>query len=200
MIVYNSIEYKPSITSPSHLFVSIWACNGCLVLTCCDRCPKCCPCLKGAVLLSMSKSTPPLPQEKPKEYVYDADDFLPLLSYDHGNKTLLDAKIGALVKLILQRPNHSEAKQIFTLPLNFVEEGKIAVLGNALIFWLKIVIEQQHRERRFKITDSDLAKQLKTSRTTVIKYKKELRDLGYLIVLDTGKVQQLSAKYFIKQH
>lgn len=149
-------------------------------------------------LLPMSKFTPPLLQEKPKEYTYDADDFLPLLSYDHGNKTLLDAKIDALVKLILRRPDQSEANQTFTLPSNFVEEEKIAGLGNALIFWLKIVIEQQRQRRKVKITGSALAQQLKTSRATVMKYKKELRDLGYLKVEDTGRVQKLSVKYFIK--
>ena len=34
------------------------------------------------------------------EYYYNVDDFIPLLSYDHGNKAMLDQTIGEITKLL----------------------------------------------------------------------------------------------------
>ena len=102
------------------------------------------------------------------------------------------------MRLILQRPIDTDAERTFTLPYNFLDEEISSDLGPALILWLKIAIEQKYRKRRLKVTDSDLAKQLKTSRATISKYKARLRDLGYLNVEAGGKVQKLSVKYFVQ--
>lgn len=144
------------------------------------------------------ESLPSLPPEKPKEYLYSANQLLPMLTHDHGNKTLLEAKIAALVNILDSKPQRSDEEQIFKLPSNFIEEKRFAVLGPALILWLKIAIEQQLRERMVKITYSILAQELKTSRRTITKYKTWLKKAGYLKILTGGKVQKLSVKYFVK--
>lgn len=149
-------------------------------------------------LTAMADPIPPAPQEKSKEYTYNADEFLPLLTYNHSNKALLEGKMEALVGLIFQRPIGNEADRPFRLPCSFLDEEKINVLGPALILWLKIAIEQQQRKRRLKVTDSALADQLQTSRATISKYKSLLKELGYLNVDTGGRVQKLSVKYFIK--
>ena len=149
-------------------------------------------------LPSMGESLPPLPQKKPVDYSYSADELLPMLTYNHSNKKLLEDKISALMAVIKTKPVSSDAKRVFTLPYNFVDEERYRLLGPALILWLKIVIEQQLRGRRFKVTDSQLGEQLNTSRATISKYKARLRELGYLKVDTGGKVQKLSVKYFVQ--
>ncbi len=149
-------------------------------------------------LNSVPESLPLLPKDKPKEYVYNAEDFLPMLSYNHSNKSQLEGKIETLVAMLTARPLHLDAGRKFTIPSDFIEEEKFATLGTALILWLKIVIEQQYRKRKVKITDSALAKQLDTSRATISKYKKQLKGPGYLKVEAGGKVQELSVVFFPK--
>jgi DNA primase len=137
------------------------------------------------------------PEEKPRDCLYDANILLPMLAYDHGNKSLIEAKIGALVAILESRPQHKDVERIFTLPPIFVEEQRYLQLGSALILWLKIAIEQQYRKRRLKMTDGMLAEDLRTTRATIQKYKSFLRDAGYLVIDTGGKVQKLSVKYFV---
>jgi hypothetical protein len=137
------------------------------------------------------------PEEKPHDCLYDANILLPMLAYDHGNKNLLEAKIGALVAILESKPPHKDVERIFTLPTAFVEEQRYLRLGAALILWLKIAIEQQHRKRRLKMTDGMLAEELRTTRATIQKYKSFLRDAGYLVIDTGGKVQKVSVKYFV---
>lgn len=133
-----------------------------------------------------------------KEYLYDADVFLPMLTYDHGNRAALEAKIEALTDLIETRPVETSADKHFRLPANFVTESNYTDLGPALILWLRIAIEQQRRRRKISETDGTLASWLKTSRATIIKYKKMLLKDGYLNADTSRKLQRLSVNYFPK--
>jgi len=132
-----------------------------------------------------------------QKYFYDADEFLPLLTYDHGNKAGLDDKIQSLTKMLSTRSTESESKRCFTVYTDFIDKEMFKELGPALILWLRILIEQQFRKRRIKETDSTIAGWLKTSRATIIKYKNILKELEYLNVDNTAKVQKLSARFFI---
>jgi DNA primase catalytic core len=133
-----------------------------------------------------------------KEYLYDADLLLPMLTYDHGNRAALEAKIEALTYLIETKPLETLADKPFRLPANFVTESNYTDLGPALIFWLRIAIEQQRRRRKIRETDGTLASWLKTSRATIIKYKKMLLEDGYLNADTSHKLQRLSVNYFPK--
>jgi hypothetical protein len=46
------------------------------------------------------------------EYYYDVADFLPLLSYDHGNKAMLDQTINEITKLLEARPTEPPADRL----------------------------------------------------------------------------------------
>jgi DNA primase catalytic core len=140
----------------------------------------------------------PKQTQKVKEYFYDADQFLPLLTYDHGNKVALEAKIEKLIDLLESRPTETAADDSFRLPANFIEDANFSNLGSALIFWLRIAIEQQRRKRKIRETDATLAGWLKTSRATIIKYKKMLLVDGYLNADTSRKAQRLSVNYFPK--
>ena len=124
--------------------------------------------------------------------------FFPMLTYDHGNRAALEAKIEALTDLIETSPVETSADKPFRLPANFVTESNYADLGPALIFWLRIAIEQQKRKRKIRETDGTLASWLKTSRATIIKYKKMLLEDGYLNADTSRKLQRLSVNYFPK--
>ncbi|MFC1818253.1 toprim domain-containing protein [Thermodesulfobacteriota bacterium] len=140
----------------------------------------------------------PKQTQKAKEYVYEADQFLPLLTYDHGNKAALDAKIETLIDMLESKPTETAADNSFMLPVNFVEDSNYTDLGPALIFWLRIAIEQQRRKRKIRESDATLAGWLKTSRATIIKYKKMLLEDGYLNSDTSRKIQRLSVNYFPK--
>jgi DNA primase len=131
-----------------------------------------------------------------KEYQYDVDDFLPLLSYDHGNKAALDEKIGQIVELLIAKPKKGKSNQIFTIPANFIKHERYENLGPAIILWLRLVIEQQSRKRRIRETDTTIGKWLQTSRATISKYKGILKDLGFLNIDTSHKQQVISANYF----
>lgn len=135
-------------------------------------------------------------KDKAGEYHYNADNFLPLLTYDHGNKAGLKAKISLIGDLISTRPTEATGERSFRLPGNFVREEDYIDLGAGLIFWLRIAIEQQTRKRKIRETDGTLAGWLKTSRATIIKYKKMLLDQGYMKVDTSRKLQRLSVRYF----
>jgi hypothetical protein len=133
-----------------------------------------------------------------KEYYYSVDDFLPLLSYDHGNKTMLDQTINEITKLLEARPIEAQSDRFFTIPVKFLQAEAYTDLGPALILWLRLVIEQQTRRRRVRQTDAVLAEWLRTTRKTVLVYKRQLQELGYLIIDHSTRPQRLSVRYFPK--
>jgi hypothetical protein len=138
----------------------------------------------------------PKPPAETKDYVYDADDFLPLLTYDHGNKALLDATLHQIIKQLETRPTKPQTDKVFTIPAGFLRNEAYEDLGPALILWLRLAIEQQSRKRRVKENDSTLATWFNTSRMTVLSYKHKLKELGYLIINTDTKPQRLSVRYF----
>jgi len=135
--------------------------------------------------------------ETPKRYYYDIDDFLPLLSYDHRNKSALDKTLYEIVKLLEARPEKPKSNRYFTIPTNFLKTEAYDDLGSALILWLRIVIEQQTRKRSIRETDSTIAEWLNTSRATISSYKRMLKDLGFLNIDTSKKLQKLSVDYFL---
>jgi DNA primase catalytic core len=153
------------------------------------------------------KSTPtnadllPVPEDlvNPlKECVYDVEDFLPLLTYDHANQAALRATLKEIVRLLESRPRRAKTEKVFRVPVNFLNDEAYDDLGPALILWLRLVIEQQAKKRRVKQTDSTLAEWLHTSRQTIVGYKRMLLRLGYLKADRPGKVQRLSVKFFTR--
>ena len=134
-----------------------------------------------------------------KEYYYDIEDFLPLLSYDHGNKPALDKTLNEITKLLEDRPEKPKSDKVFTIPTDFLKTEAYDDLGASIILWLRIVIEQQTRKRKIWQTDRTLAEWLKTSRATISSYKRMLKDLGYLNIDTSKKLQKLSVRYFPKQ-
>ncbi len=146
--------------------------------------------------LDVPAADPQKPWKDPKKYYYEADRFLPLLTYDHGNKADLDNKIQDLIKILNERPEKPGDSHQFTIYADFIRKELYDDLGPALILWLRLVIEQQRRKRKIKETDSTLAEWLHTSRSTIIKYKGILKDLGFLNITAGQKYQKLSVKYF----
>jgi len=144
-------------------------------------------------------ATPVNPPQKsaklPSKYYYDRDRFLPLLSYDHGNKAALDDKIQSLIKMLNEKPPPTGGENEFFIYGAFIVKEYYDDLGPALILWLRLVIEQQRRKKRIKETDATIAGWLKTTRFTVIKYKNRLKDLGFLNINTMKKFQVLSVKY-----
>ena len=84
------------------------------------------------------------------EYYYNVDDFLPLLTYDHGNKAMLDQTINEITKLLEVRHTEPQSDAVFTIPVKFLQTEAYTDLGQALILWLRLVIEQQAKKRRIK--------------------------------------------------
>jgi hypothetical protein len=125
-------------------------------------------------------------------------DFLPLLSYDHGNKAMLDQTINEITKLLEARPTEPPAEPAFTIPVKFMETEAYTELGPALILWLRLVIEQQTKKRKVRQTDVVLAEWLHTTRRTITTYKRSLHELGYLKIDTSTRPQRLSVRYFPK--
>ena len=134
-----------------------------------------------------------------KEYYYGIEEFLPLLSYDHRNKSALDKTLYEIIKLLEARPEKPNSDRCFTIPANFLKTEAYDDLGPAIILWLRIVIEQQTRKRKIRETDGTLAEWLNTSRATISSYKRTLKDLGFLNIDTSRKLQTLSVRYFSKQ-
>jgi DNA primase len=147
------------------------------------------------------KIIPELPEktETVKEYYYDVEDFLPLLSYDHGNKAALDNTLYEITKLLEAKPEKSNSDKFFTIPTDFLKTEAYDDLGASIILWLRIVIEQQSRKRKIRETDRTLSEWLNTSRATISIYKHKLKDLGYLNIDTSKKLQKLSVRFFPKQ-
>ena len=132
------------------------------------------------------------------EYYYDVAAFLPLLSYDHGNKAMLDQTINEITKLLETRHTEPQSDMAFTIPVKFLQTESYSDLGPALILWLRVVIEQQTKKRRVRQTDAVLAEWLHTTRKTVLVYKRSLQELGYLNIDASTRPQKLSVRYFPK--
>ena len=137
-------------------------------------------------------------EASPTEYYYDVEDFMPLLSYDHANKAMLDQTIGEITKLLETRNTKPQSGTVFTIPVKFLQTEAYTDLGPALILWLRLVIEQQTRKRRIRQTDAVLAEWLYTSRITISAYKRGLKELGYLNIDTSTRPQRLSVRYFPK--
>ncbi|BBO89690.1 toprim domain-containing protein [Desulfosarcina ovata] len=139
------------------------------------------------------------PEEaSPTEFYYRVADFLPLLSYAHGNKAMLDQTINEITGRLEYRPTEPPGEAFFTIPANFLRTEAYTDLGPALILWLRLVIEQQTKKRRVRQTDSTLAEWLGTSRRTITTYKRMLQDLEYLNINTSVRPQRLSVRYFPK--
>jgi hypothetical protein len=133
-----------------------------------------------------------------KECVYDVEDFLPLLTYDHANQATLKTTLKELMLLLERRPRRARTERVFKVPVGFLNDEAYDDLGPALILWLRLVIEQQTKKRRVKQIDSVLAQWLHTSRQTIVRYKRILFRLGYLKLDRLNKVQKLSVSFFPK--
>lgn len=132
------------------------------------------------------------------EYYYDVADFLPLLSYDHGNKAMMDQTINKITKLLEARPTEPPADPSFTIPVKFMQTEAYSDLGTALILWLRLVIEQQAKKRKVRQTDVVIAEWLHTTRKTILVYKRQLQELGYFSIDTRTRPQKLSVRYFPK--
>ncbi|MDB4303399.1 toprim domain-containing protein [Desulfosarcina sp.] len=132
------------------------------------------------------------------KYYYNLDDFMPLLSYDHGNKTILDQTINEITKLLEVRHTEPQSDTVFKIPVKFLQTEAYTDLGPALILWLRLVIEQQIKKRRVRQTDAVLAEWLSTTRRTITTYKRSLQYLGYLNIDISTRPQKLSVRYFPK--
>ena len=97
--------------------------------------------------------------------------------------------------MLNDKPTSNGGENEFFIYGAFITKESYDDLGPALILWLRLVIEQQRRKKRIKETDATIAGWLKTSRFTVIKYKNRLKDLGFLNINTTKKLQVLSVKY-----
>ena len=151
--------------------------------------------LKPAIKENTPEASNP-PQSK--DFIYDTEDFLPLLTYDHANKAMLDQTIRRIIQLLDARPLEPKSEKIFTLPNFFILEARHYDLGPSLILWLRLAIEQQTKKRKIRKNDNDIAQWLQTSRITISKYKKELMNLG-LLRLDTSvRPQRMSVLYYPK--
>ncbi len=129
---------------------------------------------------------------------YKASDFLPLLTYDHGNHAELTRKL-TKIRALLDAPSEKAAvakDDCFSLPVKFIEDEIHFRLEAALILHLRLAIEQRQRRRHIRKSDATIAKWLNTSRKTVQKYKAELRHLGLLNIDINGVQQILSVRYF----
>ena len=133
-----------------------------------------------------------------KEFYHSVDDFLPLLSYDHGNKVMLDQTISQIIRLWEERPTEPKSDKFFTITANFLRIEGYTDLGPALILWLRLVIEQQAKKRKVWQTDATLAEWLRTTRKTILVYKRQLQELGYLNIDTSKRPQRLSVRYFPK--
>jgi len=122
-----------------------------------------------------------------------------MLSYDHGNKAALDKTLYEITKLLEARPKKPKSDKVFTIPTDFLSTEAYDDLGASIILWLRIVIEQQTRKRKILETDRTLSDWLKTSRATISSYKRKLKDLVYLNIDTSKKLQKLSVRYFPKQ-
>ena len=63
--------------------------------------------------------------EDPTEYHYNVDDFMPLLSYDHGNKAMLDQTMGEITKLLEARHTKPQSDRAVHDPGEVPANGSI---------------------------------------------------------------------------
>jgi hypothetical protein len=72
-----------------------------------------------------------------KEYHYNIDDFLPLLTYDNGNQAALENKLYEIHRLLETKPVKPNSDDCFTIPAKFISTEAYDDLGAALILWLR---------------------------------------------------------------
>ena len=65
----------------------------------------------GSAIDATPVNPPPKPAKLPSKYYFDRDRFLPLLTYDHGNKAALDDKIQSLIKILNDKPPSTGGKK-----------------------------------------------------------------------------------------
>jgi hypothetical protein len=65
------------------------------------------------------------------EYYYNVADFLPLLSYDHGNKAMLDQTINEITKLLEARPTEPQSDTVFHHPSEIPPDGGLLRPGTS---------------------------------------------------------------------
>jgi hypothetical protein len=132
----------------------------------------------------------------PEYYYYDADDFLPLLTYDHANKAMLEQTIEQITRLLGEGSTQPKSEKGFHIPSFFIRDNRHSKLEGGLILWLRIVIEQQVRKRKIRETDATLAEWLHTSRATISKYKRRLKEQGYLVMESGKRPAPMSAVFY----
>jgi len=62
------------------------------------------------------------PGKAPEKYFYEADRFLPLLTYNHANKADLASKIQDLIKILNERPEKPGDGNQFTIYSDFIRK------------------------------------------------------------------------------
>ncbi|MBI9085419.1 MAG: toprim domain-containing protein [Desulfobacterales bacterium] len=129
------------------------------------------------------------------DLTFEVDDFLPLLTYGHGNKVMLNRAVADIIERITAGQGPTTGKT-FRLPANFVNDRIYEQMGPALILWLRIAIEQQRRKRRLRVRDTELGDWLGTSRATINVYKRTLNEQGFLNINTKTRPQVLSVSYF----
>jgi len=153
-------------------------------------------CFKPGMVLKTEFAAKQPGERKYDKFYYDADAFLPLLNYDHVNKSELDKKLHALIGILENgSPKKGEGRQLMIYG-QFIYKKIYLDLGPGLILWLKLAIEQQYRRRKVQIKNSLLAEWLNTSGTQVIKYKNRLKEMGFLNIDTSTKIQKLSVNFF----
>ncbi|MFH1982984.1 MAG: toprim domain-containing protein [Pseudomonadota bacterium] len=130
------------------------------------------------------------------DVVFSAGEILPLLTYGHGNKVMLDRAVADIMERITAGQGAISEGQTFKLPRNFIRHRIYEQMGPALILWLRIAIGQQRRKRKLRVRDTELSDWLGTSRATIAGYKRTLINLGFLITDTTTRPQVLSVSYF----
>ena len=129
------------------------------------------------------------------DLTFEVEHFLPLLTYGHGNKVMLDQAVANIVERVTAGQGPTTGRT-FRLPANFVNDRIYEQMGPGIILWLRIVIEQQRCRRKLNVRDADLAEWLGTSRATIAGYKRMLSEFGFLNIDTTTRPQVLSVSYF----
>lgn len=96
-------------------------------------------------------------ERKYDKFYYDADAFLPLLKYDHVNKSGLDKKLQALITMLENGSSQKGEGRQLMIYGQFIYKKIYLDLGPALILWLRLTIEQQYRRRKVQVKNPDLA-------------------------------------------
>jgi hypothetical protein len=130
------------------------------------------------------------------EYYYDVADFLPLLSYDHGNKAMLDQTINEITKLLEARHTEPPVGHVFHHPSEVPPDGGLHRPGTGTDPLAASGHRAAGQESVVRQTDAVLAEWLHTTRKTITTYKRSLHELGYLKIDTSVRPQRLSVRTF----